>query len=194
MPAAPPPSKPAPWVIVPFAAASASGHQQGVVALISGIQRGEFQLAITPQDQPDLMDIPGFYVGGRLGPGLFLVAVDPGGEVCGSIALLNLGGGQGALRKMFVRAQCRGTGLAAALLGALLDWCRGAGVHEIFLGTTVRFVAAHRFYEKHGFTRIEKGSLPPAFPVMAVDSVFYALRAAPGLSNSAAAFSGPSAP
>lgn len=194
MPAAPPPSNPAPWVIVPFDAAPASGHQQGVVALISGIQRGEFGLSITPQDQPDLMDIPGFYVGGRLGPGLFLVAVDLDGEVCGSIALLNLGGGQGALRKMFVRAQSRGTGLAAALLGALLDWCRGAGVHEIFLGTTERFVAAHRFYEKHGFTRIEKGSLPPAFPVMAVDSVFYVKRAAPGLSNSAAAFYGPSAP
>ena len=173
MPAAPSPSKTAPWAIVPFDATPASGHQQGVVSLISGIQRGEFGLAITPQDQPDLMDIPGFYVGGRLGPGLFLVAVDPDGEVCGSIALLNLGGGQGALRKMFVRAQSRGTGLAAALLGALFDWCRVAGVYEIFLGTTERFLAAHRFYEKHGFIRIEKGSLPPAFPVMAVDSVFY---------------------
>jgi len=179
MPAAPPPSNSVPWVIVPFAAAPASGHQQGVVALISGIQRGEFQLAITPQDQPDLMDIPGFYVGGRLGPGLFLVAVDPDGEVCGSIALLNLGGGQGALRKMFVRAQSRGTGLAAALLGALLDWCRGAGIHDIFLGTTDRFLAAHRFYERHGFTRLEKSSLPPAFPVMAVDSVFYVKRLDP---------------
>lgn len=80
---------------------------------------------------------------------------------------------------MFVRAQSRGTGLAAALLGALFDWCRGAGIGEIFLGTTDRFLAAHRFYEKNGFARIEKGSLPPAFPLMVVDSVFYTLRLAP---------------
>jgi len=168
-----------PWRIVPFDPAPASGHQQGVVALISGIQRGEFQLAITPQDQPDLMDIPGFYVNGRLGPGLFLVAVDGTGAVAGSIALLNLGNGQGALRKMFVRADMRGPasrgpGLAAALLDALFGWCRRTGVSHIFLGTTDRFLAAHRFYEKHGFARMAKASLPPAFPVMAVDSVFYA--------------------
>ncbi|MHC1753549.1 GNAT family N-acetyltransferase [Humidesulfovibrio sp.] len=183
MPAGAPPSLAASWAIVPFDASPQpgrpAGHQAGVVALISTIQRGEFGLSITPQDQPDLMDIPGFYVRGRLGPGLFLVAVDPDGEVCGSIALLNLGGGQGALRKMFVRAQSRGTGLAAALLEALLGWCRGAGVLEIFLGTTERFLAAHRFYEKHGFARIEKGSLPPTFPVMAVDSVFYSRTLAP---------------
>lgn|GEM_PF-2187351 len=34
----------------------------------------------------------------------------------------------------------------------------------------------HRFYEKHGFERIEKSGLPPAFPVMAVDNVFYRKR------------------
>jgi GNAT superfamily N-acetyltransferase len=112
------------WRIVPFDPAAGTGHQAGVVSLISGIQRGEFGLPITPQDQPDLMDIPGFYVNGALGPGLFLVAIDGKGEVAGSIALLNIGKGQGALRKMFVRADMRGAGLAAALLDALLGWCR----------------------------------------------------------------------
>lgn len=164
------------WRIVPFDPAAGTGHQAGVVSLISGIQRGEFGLPITPQDQPDLMDIPGFYVNGALGPGLFLVAIDGKGEVAGSIALLNIGKGQGALRKMFVRADMRGAGLAAALLDALLGWCRRAGVLEIYLGTTDRFLAAHRFYEKHGFARLTKASLPASFPVMAVDSVFYALQ------------------
>ena len=170
------------WRIVPFDPAR-PGHQGGVVSLISGIQRGEFQLPITPADQPDLMDIPGFYVNGRLGPGCFLLAEDDCDQVLGSIALLNLGPGaegrrQGALRKMFVRAESRGTGLAAALLDELFAWCRGAGIGEVFLGTTDRFLAAHRFYEKHGFARIGKKSLPPTFPVMAVGSVFYAKRLA----------------
>lgn len=163
------------WTIVPFAPI----HQQGVIALISGIQRGEFQLPITPADQPDLMDIPGFYVNGaahgkQCGPGCFFVAVDETGAVAGSIALLNIGNGQGALRKMFVRTDMRGSGLAAALLDALLGWCGQGGVSGIFLGTTDRFLAAHRFYEKHGFTRVEKDSLPATFPVMSVDTVFYA--------------------
>lgn len=167
-----------PWRIVPFDPA-APGHQDGVIALISGIQRGEFGLSITPADQPDLMDIPGFYVHGALGPGCFFVALDEVGLIAGSIALLNIGPaadgvGQGALRKMFVRADMRGSGLAAALLGTLQAWCQDNGVARLFLGTTDRFLAAHRFYEKQGFTRVGKDSLPATFPVMGVDSVFYA--------------------
>jgi len=160
--------------IVPFSPV----HQAGVVALISGIQRGEFGLGITPQDQPDLMDIPGFYVQGKLGPGGFWVGLDVAGAVAGCIACLNIGPdaegrGQGALRKMFVRADMRGTGLSAALLDTLFHWCAGHGVGQLYLGTTDRFLAAHRFYEKHGFARLEKAALPPTFPVMLVDSVFY---------------------
>lgn len=169
---------PGAWSIVPFDPAC-PGQQDGVIGLISGIQRGEFQLPITPADQPDLMDIPGFYVKGAHGPGCFLVAVDGAGLVAGSIALLNIGPdgngtGQGALRKMFVRADARGSGLAAQLLAALEAWCWQHGVTRLFLGTTDRFLAAHRFYEKHGFTRVEKDSLPATFPVMSVDTVFYA--------------------
>ncbi len=144
------------------------------MALISGIQRGEFGLAITPQDQPDLMDIPGFYVDGSLGPGGFWVGLDADGRVAGCIALLNIGGGQGALRKMFVAREHRGAGLAPALLAKLFDWCAGARMRTLYLGTTDRFLAAHRFYEKHGFSRLDKSSLPARFPVMSVDSVFYA--------------------
>lgn len=148
--------------------------QEGVIALISGIQRGEFGLSITPQDQPDLMDIDGFY---RPGVGEFWVA-EGAGAVVGCIALLDIGDGRAALRKMFVDALWRGAerGVAKALLSTLLDHARASGITEIYLGTTTRFLAAHRFYEKHGFARVEKGDLPPAFPVMSVDTVFYRLE------------------
>lgn len=180
MPAPPshiPPSHIRPFRIRPWA----QGDQRGVVALISGIQRGEFGLSITPEDQPDLMDIDGFY---RPGVGEFWVAEaqgEAGGTVVGCIALLDIGGGQAALRKMFVDAAWRGArpdgqgGIAKALLSTLLDHARASGTSEIFLGTTTRFLAAHRFYEKHGFARVEKQDLPPAFPVMSVDTVFYRL-------------------
>ena len=50
------------------------------------------------------------------------------------------------------------------------------GVAEIFFGTTDKFLAAHRFYEKRDFKELQKAGLPKAFPVMAVDSKFYVLR------------------
>lgn len=64
-------------------------------------------------------------------------------------------------------------GVAGLLLEELLAWASTKGVAEVFLGTTDKFLAAHRFYQKNGFGDVPKTSLPEAFPVMAVDSKFY---------------------
>jgi len=146
-------------------------HAAGVVSLILPIQQVEFGIPITLQAQPDLLDIPGFY---QHGCGNFWVAL-AAGEVVGSVALLDIGNGQGALRKMFVAATHRGAGqgVAKALLETLLAWCRAHGIGEIYLGTTEKFLAAHRFYEKNGFHELSRSELPERFPVMAVDSKFY---------------------
>ena len=139
--------------------------------LIVGIQRDEFAIDITAEQQPDLHDIPGFYQAGR---GNFWVAVADG-RVVGTISLLDIGNHQGALRKMFVHRDFRGpqAGTAKYLLDTLLDWARTRGVWEIFLGTTSKFLAAHRFYQKNGFSEIAQSALPPAFPIMAVDTKFF---------------------
>lgn len=96
-------------------------------------------------------------------------------EIVGSIALLDIGNWQAALRKMFVRAEyCgRAHGVAQRLLEALLAWSRTHELRKIYLGTTEQFLAAHRFYEKNGFREIVKAQLPPEFPLMAVDTKFY---------------------
>jgi N-acetylglutamate synthase-like GNAT family acetyltransferase len=62
------------------------------------------------------------------------------------------------------------------LLEAVRAWVEQKKVTDIFLGTTDKFLAAHRFYEKNGFVRIDKTDLPAAFPVMQVDTVFYHRR------------------
>jgi N-acetylglutamate synthase-like GNAT family acetyltransferase len=146
-------------------------HAEAVPALILPIQQQEFGIPITLDAQPDLKDIPAFY---QRGKGNFWVALDRG-EVVGTIALLDIGNGQGALRKMFVAAAHRGPeqGVARELLETLVAWSRDRGVREVILGTTDMFAAAHRFYEKNGFGRIEPADLPAAFPVMAVDTRFY---------------------
>jgi N-acetylglutamate synthase-like GNAT family acetyltransferase len=151
----------------------AERHRDGVVALILPIQQAEFSLPITLQAQPDLIDIAGFY---RKGKGNFWVALH-GAEVVGTIALLDIGNGEGTLRKMFVKASFRGRkhGVAQRLLTVLLQWCGAHGFRSVYLGTTAAFLAAHRFYERNGFSEIPKGELPPAFPVMSVDTKFYRL-------------------
>lgn len=153
--------------IVPFE----PRHGEGVVAVILPIQQSEFEIPISLEAQPDLQSIPSFY---QRGYGNFWVALADG-EVVGTVALLDIGNAQAALRKMFVKAAHRGPehGIAARLLATLLDWCRERGVKEVYLGTTAKFLAAHRFYEKNGFREVARADLPPSFPVMVVDTRFY---------------------
>ncbi len=145
-----------------------------VFAVILPIQREEFGIAITADDQPDLAAIPDSYQSGK---GQFWVAVR-NGQIVGTIGLKDIGNSQTALRKMFVAADVRGRehGVAARLLAGLVDHAEAQGIKGIFLGTTDKFLAAHRFYEKNGFAEVSKSELPPSFPLMAVDSKFYRRR------------------
>jgi GNAT superfamily N-acetyltransferase len=153
--------------VVPFS----RSHQAGVIDLVLSIQRDEFGVPITVEDQPDLLDIPGFY---QQSGGNFWVAIADG-EVVGTIALRDIGHRQGALRKMFVKPGYRGKeqGVARRLLDALILSATSAGISDLFLGTIDRFVAAHRFYEKNGFVEVPAAHLPKAFPLMGVDTRFY---------------------
>ena len=159
--------------VIPFR----PGFTSGVVELIVGIQRDEFAIDITAEQQPDLRDIPGFY---QVGSGNFWVA-SADGRIVGTIALLDIGSQQAALRKLFVHRDFRGPALGTAqrLLGTLLGWARDREIREIFLGTTAKFLAAQRFYEKNAFSEILRSALPPAFPIMTVDVKFYRLRSDP---------------
>lgn len=148
----------------------------GVIDLILPIQQHEFGVNISLADQPDLSDIPGFY---QRGAGGFWVAIDDedGDKIIGTIALIDIGSGSAALRKMFLKADYRGggRGIAARLLATLIDHARSKGLSDINLGTTPMMAGAHRFYEKNGFQEITADELPEAFPLMAVDKRFYRL-------------------
>ena len=153
--------------IIPFT----PKYAKSVVDVILPIQQLEFEISISLEAQPDLQDIPGFY---QRGAGNFWVAL-ANGDVVGTVALVDIGMNQAALRKMFVSSDYRGTGhgVAMRLLETLLQWCHEHDVHEVFLGTTSKFLAAHRFYEKNAFREITRSQLPSSFPVMAVDTKFY---------------------
>jgi N-acetylglutamate synthase-like GNAT family acetyltransferase len=145
--------------------------QSAILDLILTIQRVEFGFDIRADDQPDLLDIANFY---QAGAGNFWVALCES-EVVGTIALRDIGNKQGALRKMFVKATHRGKehAVAARLLEQLVLSATAEHLRELYLGTTEKFVAAHRFYEKHGFNRVTPDELPKAFPRMSLDTRFY---------------------
>jgi GNAT superfamily N-acetyltransferase len=144
---------------------------QAVIDHVLAIQRQEFGLPIDAGDQPDLLDIVGHYQ--RAGGGFWVALV--GDRMVGTLGLLDIGGGHGVLRKMFVEAGARGRvhGVAPALLDAADAHACRAHMHTLWLGTTEAFAAAHRFYDKQGFERIDAAGLPDAFPRMALDTRFY---------------------
>ena len=149
-------------------------HESDVVELILRIQRDEFGLSITEKEQPDLREVPSFYQSGK---GEFFVAVS-GRHVVGTVGLKDIGNGNAALRRMFVAESFRGRKheIASRLLSRLLIHAAAQGISEIFLGTTEKFLAAHRFYEKHGFRWTSLEELPASFPRMTVDNKFYVRR------------------
>lgn len=142
-----------------------------IAEMILKIQQEEYSIPIKIEDQPDLANIETFYM---QEDGNFWVYTHEG-EIVGTLALKNIENGNAILRKMFVKKEYRGKefGIAKKLLDKSIEWAREKNFSKLFLGTTEKFLAAHRFYEKNGFQEIMKKELPPNFPIMAVDKKFY---------------------
>ena len=145
--------------------------QRKIQELIIGIQNGEFSVPIGLKDQPDLSEIENFYQRER---GNFWVAL-AGERIVGTIALVDIGARQVALRKMFVAPEFRGKekGTAQKLLDTAISWSIEKEIKDIYLGTVSVLQAARRFYEKNSFSEITVQELPRCFPLVAVDTHFY---------------------
>lgn len=83
----------------------------------------------------------------------FVAARDATGDLLGVGALARLDPGHAEIKSMRTAAAARGRGVAAAVLGRLLELARDAGVTRVSLetGTQDFFRPAHRLYERHGF-------------------------------------------
>jgi GNAT superfamily N-acetyltransferase len=146
-----------------------NGHCEGIINLILPIQQIEFNVPITLDGQPDLLDIEANYhkTGGCFWGAMY------NGQLVGTIGLIS-----GVIRKMFVHKDFRGKehGVAQRLLNTLVDYSKGIHITDIYLSTVDILKAAHRFYEKNGFARLEKADMPAYFPFMAADNVYYHLH------------------
>jgi GNAT superfamily N-acetyltransferase len=90
-----------------------------------------------------------------------LTAVDEDGTVLGGVTFVGNGGpwaevareGEAEFRMLAVDKTARGRGVGEALVQACLTRARDAGCRGMALSTQPEMLAAHRIYERLGFTR-----------------------------------------
>jgi GNAT superfamily N-acetyltransferase len=89
-----------------------NSYCEKIINIILPIQQIEFNVPVTLEGQPDLLDIETNYhqTGGNFW-GAF-----HNGELVGTIGIIAIGNNAGALRKMFVRKEYRGKELGIAQL------------------------------------------------------------------------------
>ena len=83
---------------------------------------------------------------------MHVLVASSAGEIAGTVTA-SLAEAQGHLRGMAVLPECRGKGLAAALLTAIERWLKDHGCNRVTLNTTLPLQAAIKFYEKNGYRR-----------------------------------------
>ena len=139
-------------VIEPARAADAPA----VIALIGRVF-AEYDFSWDPSvEVPDLFDLERHY-GGEAGA-FWVARLD--GRVVGSVGVERLPDGRAELHRLYLDATLRGRGVGRALVEAVLEWCRAAGVARLTLWSDTRFDRAHRLYEGMGFTQTGERELP----------------------------------
>ena len=130
---------------------------------------------VSPGYVPQLAD-----VAGRADRADLLVARDAAGRVVGSVALVLSGdfgevtrsADEAAFRMLAVDAGVRGQGVGEALVQECLARARAVGRRRMVLSTGLRMTAAHRLYERLGFTRLPERDWTP---VPGIDLRVYSL-------------------
>src|SRR5688572_15143026 len=103
------------------------------------------------QDLRDIDERYGTGHVGRAGGAGFWVA-ERDGDVVGTVAIRPKAARTCELKRLYVRADLRGTGLGQALYEHAEKFARAAGYARIWLDSSRRFGKAHRLYERNGFT------------------------------------------
>lgn len=100
-----------------------------------------------------LTALPGVY---RDAGGRFWVARADDGRLVGTVGVYPVAPARLELRKMYLRPDARGTGLAARLLAEAVAFARSVGARELVLDTASTMQRAMAFYERYGFVRDDR--------------------------------------
>jgi GNAT superfamily N-acetyltransferase len=87
--------------------------------------------------------------------GAIFFAVDEGGSVVGTVAMIRTDHGRCGLAKMAVSESHQRRGVGELLGRACIDWAKANRVRSVFLETNSRLDGAIRLYERLGFRRTD---------------------------------------
>lgn len=151
--------------------------REEVIRLVLHCQNDGTRPSVSVDDQPELRRIPEKYMDGG---GNFWVAKD-NGKTAGSIGLMKFGDGTAVLKKFFVYEPYRGAPchLGRQLYGTLLDYARTHGVKQLILDTPKNTDRAHKFYERAGFTKIERADVPVVMTFLMMTVIFSGWKSDP---------------
>lgn len=142
-------------------------HASQISELIFDIWINEYHFKVFPENYPDLQNIDTAYHGKG---GCFWVALF-NQTVVGTIACDKLSSGVYVLKRMFLRRDLRGKGIASTLLQKLFE---GFFSKTVFYLSTKEdlALAAKKLYLRNGFEQIDRESLPEGFPLFYEDDLF----------------------
>ena len=147
--------------------------QLAVERLVLTIQRDEFGLALSAENQPDLHDIAAFF--SHPNSAFWVAEAGQSQAIIGCIGLEALAGNVAAMRKFMVHPDWRGkaTGVAASLNATFEAHAQKNNMTQIVLSTVDVTKAAQRFYQNIGYAGVLIDQLPKAFAPGVVDTLFY---------------------
>lgn len=102
-----------------------------------------------------------------------LLVAHAGADVAGCVCLRRLDSRTGEMKRLYVRAAYRGTGLGKRLVEAAVHAARRAGYRELRLDTLPTMTSAQALYRRMGFVEI-----PPYNDTHLPGTRFYALELA----------------
>ena len=109
----------------------------------------EFHLYLDIQHYDDEKENPSLKY--ALPDGRLYVDVSDDGIARGCIALRKLSDGKGEVKRLYVRPEYRGNGIATALVERIIEDARDIGYKELYLDTLPELESAVRLYKSFGF-------------------------------------------
>jgi putative acetyltransferase len=109
-------------------------------------ESGAYLQALYPSESNHVVDVDAL-----AGPDAVFLAARRNGELLGSIAFRIIAPGHAEMKRMFVRAEARRTGLGRRLLDALEDAARMRAIDRISLETGIKQPEAIGLYRASGY-------------------------------------------
>ena len=109
----------------------------------------EFHLYLEIQHYDDEKENPSLKY--ALPDGRLYLDISDDGIARGCIALRKLSDGKGEVKRLYVRPEYRGNGIATALVERIVEDARNIGYKELYLDTLPELESAVRLYKSFGF-------------------------------------------